>query len=72
MVRTIQHIPSRPFFNERSCVQNSDAVAQPCDDGEIVADEQDGCTELLPKVSDQIDYTSLDCCVESGCRFVED
>jgi hypothetical protein len=72
MVRTIQHIACRAFFNERSCVQNSDAVAQPCDDGQAVADEQDGCTELLPKVSDQIDYTGLDCRVESSRRFVED
>ena len=72
VARRLEQASRRPLLDEPPGIKHAGALAQPGDDRQIVADEQDGGIELEPQLLDEVQHLGLDRHIESGRRLVED
>jgi hypothetical protein len=72
MARVGQQLPRRALLDHAARVQDTNAIAHPGDDAEVVADEEHAGTEIGAQLADQIQHLGFDGRVEPCGRLVED
>jgi hypothetical protein len=72
MAGTPQHAIYLTQLDQLTGIHHRDAIAEPTNDPEIVADEQQGHTRFAPKARQQAQNLRLDGDVQRGRRLVED
>ncbi len=71
MARIAEDFSRWALFDQGAGIQHPDPGAHFMDDGEVVADEQNGGCELAAQLTDQIEDLGLYRGIESGRRLVE-
>ena len=72
MPRIAKHAGARALLHELTGIQHPHAIAEARDHRQIVADEENGVTELGAQVLDEIEHLGLDRGIESRGRLIED
>src|SRR5262245_58508246 len=70
MQRLIHQRTGRPEFDNLAEIHHGDAVADMCDDPQIVTDENVSQMEFALEVGEQVEHVSLDRYVERRHHFV--
>ncbi len=72
MPRIVEHLPGGAFLDQGPGIEHADPVAHAGDDGEVMADEKDGCGELAAQPRDQVQYLGLHRGVQARGGLVQD
>ena len=72
MARIGQQLVGRTFLDHFAAIHHDGAGADPGDDAEIVADQDDGGAEIAVEFAQQFEDLRLDGDVERGGRLVRD
>lgn len=72
VLRGGEQFAGRAFFDQLARVENPDAIADACDDGQVVADHENRDVELAPDRRDQVQDGRLHGRVEAGRGLVKD
>ena len=70
--RVVEHVTGRSLFDESPRVEHADAVAHPCDESKVMADEQDRGVERVTELGNKLEHLSLDRRIKAGRGLVED
>ena len=72
MPRIVEDLRTRTFLDKAAGIHDTDAIAEPANDSEVVRDEEHSGVALLSQHSHQVEHLSLNSCVEAGCGLIED